>query len=85
MSGEQRRRYALVGTGNRGTTMWGRDLLEGWRQDVDLVAICDTNALRAERARSMIGSNAPIYGSIDETARGSEARIGHRLHPGFEP
>src|SRR5690554_7616819 len=45
-----RRRYALIGTGNRGTTMWGQDLLEGWRRDVDLVAICDTNPLRAERA-----------------------------------
>jgi predicted dehydrogenase len=63
----ERRRYALIGTGNRGTTMWGRDLLAGWRDKVDLVAICDLNALRAERARTMIGSNAPIYGSIEET------------------
>ena len=62
-----RRRYALIGTGNRGTTMWGQDLLEGWRRDVDLVAICDTNPLRAERARTMIKSNAPIYTSIEET------------------
>ena len=63
----ERRRYALIGTGNRGTTMWGRDLLNGWRSDVDLVAICDTNPLRAERARTMIKSNAPIYTSIEET------------------
>jgi len=62
-----RRRFALIGTGNRGTTMWGKDLLEGWRSEVDLVAICDTNPLRAERARTMIKSNAPIYTSIEET------------------
>ncbi len=67
MNGQQRRRYALVGTGNRGTTMWGRDLLAGWRQEVDLVAICDTNPLRAERARTLIKSNAPIYATIEET------------------
>ena len=63
----ERRRYALIGTGNRGTTMWGGNLLEGWRNEVDLVAICDTNPLRAERARTMIKSNAPIYTSIEET------------------
>lgn len=67
MRDTERRRYALVGTGNRGTTMWGRDLLAGWRDAVDLVAICDTNPLRAERARTMIGSNAPIYESIETT------------------
>lgn len=71
MSSEDRRRYALVGTGSRGTGMWGRDLLEGWRQNVDLVAICDTNPLRAERARGLIRSNAPIYTSVEETLRES--------------
>lgn len=64
---DERRRFALIGTGNRGTTMWGKNLLEGWRDSVDLVAICDTNSLRAERARTMIGSNAPIYADIETT------------------
>jgi predicted dehydrogenase len=72
---EQRRRYALIGTGNRGTTMWGRDLLEGWRQDVELVAICDTNPLRAERARTMIKSNAPIYTGIEETLSAAKPEL----------
>jgi predicted dehydrogenase len=72
---EERRRYALIGTGNRGTTMWGRDLLGGWRSNVDLVAICDTNRLRAERARTMIGSNAPIYGSVQETLREAKPEL----------
>jgi predicted dehydrogenase len=72
---EGRRRYALIGTGNRGTTMWGQDLLEGWRRDVDLVAICDTNPLRAERARTMIRSNAPIYTSIEETLGASKPEL----------
>ena len=61
----EKRRFALIGTGNRGTTMWGKELLGGWREHVDLVAIVDTNSLRAERARTMIGSNAPIYENID--------------------
>ncbi|WP_445678935.1 Gfo/Idh/MocA family protein [Radicibacter daui] len=62
MSGTQKKlRYALVGTGNRGTTMWGRELLAGWGDYVELVAICDLNLMRAERARQMMGSGAPLY------------------------
>lgn len=59
-----RRRYALVGVGNRGTTMWGRELLAGWGAYVELVAICDLNLMRAERARGMIGSEAPLYDDL---------------------
>ncbi|RUT30058.1 Gfo/Idh/MocA family oxidoreductase [Arsenicitalea aurantiaca] len=70
-----RTRFALVGTGNRGTTMWGRDLLAGWRPEVDLVGICDTNPLRAERARTMIGSNAPIYTDIETTLREAKPEL----------
>lgn len=61
----EKRRFALIGTGNRGTTMWGKDLLSGWREHVDLTAIVEKNLLRGERARTMIGSNAPLYENID--------------------
>ncbi len=61
----EKRRFALIGTGNRGTTMWGKDLLAGWREHVDLTAIVEKNSLRGERARTMIGSNAPLYENID--------------------
>ena len=61
----EKRRFALIGTGNRGTTMWGKDLLVGWREHVDLTAIVEKNSLRGERARTMIGSNAPLYENID--------------------
>ncbi|CAN7636681.1 Gfo/Idh/MocA family protein [Pararhizobium sp. LjRoot238] len=66
---EQRRRFALVGTGNRGTTMWGRDLLAGWSDHVELVAIVDRNPLRAERARAIIGSAASIYTDLEAMLR----------------
>ncbi len=61
----EKRRFALIGTGNRGTTMWGKELLAGWREHVDLTAIVEKNSLRGERARTMIGSNAPLYENID--------------------
>ncbi|MCM2293139.1 Gfo/Idh/MocA family oxidoreductase [Allorhizobium sp. BGMRC 0089] len=60
------RRFALVGTGHRATTMWGRSLLEGWSDYVGLVALCDLNPLRAERSRDHIGVQVPIYTDFDQ-------------------
>lgn len=60
-----RHRVALVGTGHRGAGMWGQELLAGWREQVEMVAICEINQVRAENARNLIGTNAPIYNDID--------------------
>ena len=65
-TGEKALRYVLVGTGNRGTTMWGSELKQGWGDRNQLEAIVDTNPMRAERARHMIGTNAPIYEDLDK-------------------
>ena len=61
----ERHRVALVGTGHRGTGMWGKELLAGWRDTAEFVAICDINELRATHARTAIGTNAPIYTDVD--------------------
>lgn len=58
-------RYALVGSGHRGTTMWGRDLVERWAGEVELVAICDLNTMRAERSSRYMGVAVPIYSDFD--------------------
>ena len=42
-NGTNKHRIALVGTGHRGTGMWGKELLEGWGDTVEMVGICDTN------------------------------------------
>ena len=60
-----RRRIALVGTGHRGTGMWGKELLAGWREHVEIVALCDLNPLRAEHAARLIGTNAPVFTDVD--------------------
>jgi predicted dehydrogenase len=67
MHGEKpARRTAIVGTGHRGAGMWGKELLEGWRGQVDLVALCDINEARARTAAALIGTNAPIYTSYEQ-------------------
>jgi predicted dehydrogenase len=60
-----RRRVAIVGTGHRGAGMWGKDLLRGWRDQIDFVGLCDLNETRASAARNLIGTNAPIYTDLD--------------------
>ncbi len=64
-----KKRYVLVGTGNRGATMWGKDLVERWGNEVELVAVCDLNAMRAKRALDYIGASVPVYTDFDELLR----------------
>jgi predicted dehydrogenase len=66
MATSGKKRVALVGTGHRGTGMWGMNVVAGYRQWVEIVALCDQNALRAERARGFIGIDAPIYVDFQE-------------------
>jgi predicted dehydrogenase len=58
---DERRRVALIGTGHRGASLWGRELLAGHRSRVALVGLADKNSLRAEAARVAIGTNAPAF------------------------
>ena len=40
-------RYAIVGTGHRGSGMWGAEALKRHDDTLDLVALCDVNPERA--------------------------------------
>ncbi len=54
-------RIALVGTGSRGTTTWGKDLVINYADQLDMVALCDINPKRGDFAKGYIGTNAPVY------------------------
>jgi predicted dehydrogenase len=62
-------RIALVGTGHRGTGMWGKELLSRVGDQVDLVGLCDLNTMRAHRAQRAISTNAPVFGDFGEMLR----------------
>lgn len=61
-----RRRYAIVGTGDRGSGMWGRDLVRRYPDLLDFVGLCDINPKRAIAARTYMGVDCPTFTSIDE-------------------
>ncbi len=54
-------RLALVGTGWRGTSTWGKELVHPFSEYVEMVGLCDINPKRLNVAKEIIGTNAPGY------------------------
>jgi predicted dehydrogenase len=62
-------RVALAGTGDRGTSMWARELLTGQGDRVDLVGLHDSNRMRLAAARGMLETAAPGYDELGRMLR----------------
>src|ERR1041384_2594512 len=54
-----KRRYAIVGTGDRGSGMWGRDLVQRYPDLLDFVGLCDQNPKRTQAAAAYMGIRPP--------------------------
>jgi predicted dehydrogenase len=62
-----KRRYAIVGTGDRASGMWGRDLVSKYPDLLEFVGLCDKNPKRALVARDFIGvPHCPTFTNFDE-------------------
>jgi predicted dehydrogenase len=59
-------RVALVGTGVRGANMYGRDLIRGYGDSIEMVGICDSNPGRLKFAGESIGAGCPEFVHLDE-------------------
>ncbi len=62
----QKMKVALVGTGSRGTGMWGRAIVNDYADEVEFVGLCDHNPGRLEYAKEYIGVNCPTFANFDE-------------------
>jgi predicted dehydrogenase len=60
-----RRRYAIVGTGVRGSSMWGSSVLARHGDAVELVGLCDVNRKRADVVKGRLKTEAPIFTDLD--------------------
>ena len=60
-----KKRYALVGTGTRGSSSWAKPLVDNYQGHAELVALCDINRKRMNYAKEYIGTNAPMYHSSE--------------------
>lgn len=61
-----KRRYAMVGTGDRGTSMWGADVAQRYGDVLEFVGVCDVNPKRAALAPSLIGVSCPSFTDLDQ-------------------
>lgn len=59
-------RIALVGTGIRGTSFWGRRLVKEYADILEFVGLSDSNAGRLEYGKAYIGANCPTFSDFDE-------------------
>src|SRR3989304_4616964 len=57
---------ALVGTGIRGSTTWGTELLKEVGDYVEIVGLCDINPLRVEVANRWMGGKIPTFTDFDK-------------------
>ena len=61
-----KRKYAIVGTGDRAIGMWGRPLLKDYPDLLEFVGLCDSNPKRVAVARRMLGVNCPTFTNFDQ-------------------
>ena len=65
VAAQSKRRYAIVGTGERATGMWGRSILQEYSDVVEVVGLCDVNRKRAEASKQLMGATCPTFTSFD--------------------
>lgn len=58
-------KVVLVGTGSRGSSSWGKNLVGPYAEYVEMVGLCDINPKRVEVAKDYIGIKAKTYHSDD--------------------
>ena len=64
-----RKRVAMVGTGVRGTSFWGKNLVERYSDILEFVALADINPGRLELAKTYMGVQCPVFTDFDRMMR----------------
>ncbi len=65
-SASNKKRIALVGTGIRGTSFWGRNLVKNYSDILEFVGLCDINPGRLEYGKKYIGVDCPTFTDFTE-------------------
>ena len=61
-----KRRYAIVGTGERAIGMWAKPVVQDYSDVLDVVGLCDINPKRVAVARKMSGANCATFTNFDQ-------------------
>lgn len=68
----RQKRVALVGTGIRGSSLWGKNLVENYADEVKFVGLCDNNAGRLAYVKGHMGTDCPTFADFDEMMRATK-------------
>ncbi len=64
--GGQKMRIALVGTGIRGISMWGKDVVRDYSDYAEFVGLCDINPGRVALAKQYMEVSCPTFTNFEE-------------------
>ncbi len=64
--GTGKKRIALVGTGVRGISLWGKNLVEKYSDHLEFVGLCDINPGRLAFAKEYMGVGCPTFTSFEQ-------------------
>ena len=59
-------RLVLVGTGVRGTSFWGKNIVDRYSKETEFVGLCDVNPGRLEYAKEYMGIDCPVFTNFEE-------------------
>lgn len=67
--GKEKLKVALVGTGVRGTSYWGKRLVDQYSDILKFVGLCDINPGRLAYAKDYMGVKCPTFLNFEEMVR----------------
>ncbi len=62
----RKKKIALIGTGIRGITFWGKNILDNYSDLIEFVGLCDINPGRLTFGKSYIGADCPTFSDFEE-------------------
>lgn len=66
LSSGEKIKIVMVGTGVRGTSFWGKTLVQDYPDILEFVGLCDINPGRLEYARAYMGVSCPTYTDFEQ-------------------
>lgn len=64
-----KKRIAMVGTGIRGITFWGKTVNNNYKDSIEFVGLCDINSGRVAFAKKYIGVSCPTFTNFEEMVK----------------
>ena len=62
----KKKKLALVGTGIRGSTFWGKRIIDQYGDIIEFVGLCDINPGRVEFVKKYMDVNCPVFTDFEE-------------------